>query len=259
LWQLRQHPATPHRMRSTSPLIVWLLIAANVLADVIALAWSNSSSDYNEVAYFALLSAQLSAVCIWSGLRPAPNTWTRLAPISAILVVSFAFVLIEAEFVAFLSYFGLLAGALLVFLWIFRRTRYWQLRSGLKVDWQFSIAQLLAVTTVVALLAVVLRYSTLFETEVFVVTAILGGSAALVMAAVIIWILPGHWLLRTASVLAVALGLTAPLYFGDDEYMFGFALYHFLTQAIVLVIWLAWGQILPIHEPPPLTDGERLE
>jgi hypothetical protein len=247
-------------MQQCSPIIVWLLFAANLCADFVACKWMHVGSGdyYSEVAYFALLSAQLSVVCIWAGLRPRPNWWTRLLPIAAAIAVSFAFGIADRNReLDFLPYFGLQAVALLTGMWVFRRSHFWQQRSDVETGWQFSVAHLLAIMTVVAVLAVLLRASHLFDDDVILILAFLGGTVAVAIVATFLWSLHGHWLLRLAGVFTTAIGLSAGFYLSDllgEKYMFPFALYHFLTQAVVLVTWLAWGEILPIKRAPVVDE-----
>jgi hypothetical protein len=154
--------------------------------------------------------------------------------------------------VTFLAFFGAHAALLLCALWVFRRSRYWQQRSGTESEWQFSIAQLLAVMTTVALLIVAFQSSNLWndggdDTAIFF--GFVGSSATLGTAAAYIWSRSSHWFLRIAGVVAVAIGLGALFYFTSyREYMVLFALWHFLIQALVLVVWLAWGEILPVRK-----------
>jgi hypothetical protein len=239
-------------MPQRSPIIVALFLAANLCADLVACNWMQvgSGANYSDVAYFALLSAQLSAVCIWAGLRPGFNWWSAILPIAAAVAVSFAYGVADRrrEF-DFLPYFLLQASLLLTGLWIFKRTRYWRQRSGTKSDWQFSVAHLLALMTIVAVLTPLLRASPLFDDDtVILIVAFLGCTVAVAIMAPFIWSLHVNWLFRFAGVLMTALSLSAIFYLGDqwDNYhMFPFALYHLLTQGVVIAASLAWGGILP--------------
>jgi hypothetical protein len=241
---------TPMQYRST--ILVWLLVVANVCINVILLSWARQSSFEGAVliVYFAMLTAQLSAVCIWSGLRPKPNWWTRLAPLLAVVAVSVAFALVGDPVTDFFPYFGIHALALLVLLWVFRRTRFSRRLTGTEADWQFSIGHLLAAMTLLALLLVGLRYSDVFTFETGTAVAFLSASVAMAIGATLIWSLRIHWVLRLAGVAALAFGLSVSFTL-ESEYMLQFALYHFAIQAAVLTLWLAWGSILPI----PLTTA----
>lgn len=240
-------------MPQRSPIIFALLIAASLGSCGVALSLTAEGlrPEYAEIAYFALLGGILSVVCVWSALRPRANFWTRGAPVAAALVVSIAFAHNHPDdFIARLSFFGAQAATLLAALWVFRRSRYWQQRSGMETKWQFSIAQLLAVMTVVALLLVSFQLTNFWQDggdETAFFFGSIAGSTILAVASATIWSLNRHWLLRLAGVLAVAIGLSVPFYFfteyGPD--LFIFMMFQFLTQTIVMAVWLAWGGILP--------------
>ncbi len=112
--------------------------------------------------------------------------------------------------------------------------------------------------TVVALLSFALRHGDLFDSgDADLVFAFVGGSVVLAIASVLIWIRAGHWMLRFAGVLAVALGLGA-VFYTTDEYMFmmAFAMAHYLIQGLVLSAWLTSGQILPIKKTPVVGESQ---
>jgi hypothetical protein len=237
-------------MRDHSPIIVWLLAAATLCVDV-ALRWSSADSyiNYAELAYFALLSGQLSVVCIWATLRRDSNQWTHAAPVVAAIAASVAFKRND-QILDFAVFFGAQAAAIVVGLWLFRRSRYWQQRSGVETDWQFSIAQLLIVTTAVALLTVGFKRSSLWDDggdDTAMFFGYVGCSTVLAIAAVYTWSQSAHWLLRLAAVLGVAFGLSAVFLIGD-RFMFAFAAAHFIIEGVVLSVWLTWGQILPLGD-----------
>jgi hypothetical protein len=237
-------------MQQRSPIIVWLLVAATICVNLVAYAWMRGTSilSVGTIVYVALLWGQLSVICIWSALQSTFNIWSRIAPVAAVIACSSAFWLIEdvtAKIKDILPYFGLHAVILVAALWVLRRSAYWQRRSGVKTEWRFSIAQLLVLMTVVAILATAMRHSSLLEESRVLEFFLLSGSVALAVTSVIIWSRDIHWLLRLAGVLATAIGLGASFYLAD-EYMLKFAVSDFLTQAILLSAWLAWGQILPI-------------
>lgn len=238
-------------MPQRSLIIAWLLLAANVCADIVALTWMQPASraELSEVVFFALIASQLSAVCIWSALRPKMSIWTRVAPVAGVVTSALAFELVDADAAKdFLPFFGLQAAGLLVLLWVFRRSAYWRRRSGVDTNWQFTVAQLLIVTTVVALLAAALRQGSLFNSGDFLlVAAFLCCSVALAIASVFLWSRASHWLLRLASVLVIAIGLGASFYV-EDIFMMWYATVHYVVQGIVLSTWLVWGQILPLNE-----------
>jgi hypothetical protein len=237
-------------MKGHSPIIVWLLAAATLCVDMIALRWSHATSyiDYADVAFFALLAGQLSVVCIWAALRRDSSLWTHAAPVLAAVAAAVAFK--HTRFLDFAAYFGMQSATVVIAMWIFRRSRYWQQRSGIETVWQFSISQLLMVMTVVALLMVGFQISSLWNDggdDAASFFGYVGCSTVLAVAAVYTWSKPVHWLLRLAAVLAVALGL-ATMFLIGDTFMFAFAAGHFVIEGLVLSVWLTWGQILPLNE-----------
>ena len=76
----------------------------------------------------------------------------------------------------------------------------------------------------------------------------LGSTVALAIGAVVVWSLPWHWVLRLASVLALAavLGVRSGYFAGGD---LGWHLIrdtaYYVIQSIVLSAWLGLGPVLP--------------
>jgi hypothetical protein len=237
-------------MSSRSPIVAWLLVAANVCADLVAMSWMQPATrgELSEVVFFALLVGQLSVLCVWCGLRPTVNLWTRTVPFAGVIASALAFGFIDAGLILnFLPFFGLQAALLLALLWAFRRTAYWRRQTGIQTSWQFTVAQLLVVMTAVALLAAALRNGSVFDSvDNWLAIAFLVGSVVLAMASIVVWRLPRHWLLRFAGVLAIAIGFGAAFYI-EDGFMMWYATVHFLVQAVVLSVWLGWGGMLPVR------------
>jgi hypothetical protein len=241
-------------MPQRSPIIVGLLFAASLGSCAVALSWTAVRPQLNfaNIAYIAMLGGYLSVVCLWSALQLRRNFWSRSAPVAAVILASIAFTFADVDFIALLALFGAHAALLLGALWIFRRSRYWRQRTGIETDWQFSVAQLLVVMTVVALLVVAFQANNLWqdggdETAWFVGS--IAGSTVLAIASAYIWSLGRHWLLRLAGILTVAIGLGVPFYFTRyGEHLLFFATCHFLIQALVIVAWIGWGGILPVKE-----------
>jgi hypothetical protein len=241
-------------MPNRSPIIASLVIAANLCASTVAGYWATSDSPSlnAEVVYFALLSGQLSALCLWSALRLRSKMWSFAVPLLAALLAALAYTVRETDRLTdFLAFFAAQAATITLAMWVFQRTRYWQQRSGTKTDWQFSIAQLLIAMTVVALLIVAFQSSTLWndqggdDTRQFF--GFLGISSILAVASTYIWSLASHWLLRLAGVLALAIAVST-IHLLDNRFMFAFFAVTFLIEGIVLSIALTLGGILPSHE-----------
>jgi hypothetical protein len=250
-------------MKQRPPIVVGLLFAASLCAGAVALYWTGQwpQSDYADIVYVALLGGYVSVACLWSALRPRTSVLSRSVPLAAVIIASIAYGIPNPfDFVAFLTFFGAHAALLLCALWVFRRSRYWQQRSGTESAWQFSIVQLLAVTTTVALLIVAFQSSRLWndggdDTAIFF--GFVGSSATLATAAAYLWSRSSHWFLGVAGIFAVALGLGVLFYFTRyGAYMVVFAVWHFLIQAIVLVLWLAWSEILPVRKSDDVAGSE---
>jgi hypothetical protein len=243
-------------MPQRSPIIFALFLMANVCVMMVALDAARAAPlGHAGVAYFALLSGQLSAVCIWAGLRMKPNWWTRLLPVVSVAAASVAFGFGAVEFELGLTsapYFAIRAAALIAAMWVLRRSRYWQRWSGIKTQWQFSTAHLFALMTSVAVILVLVRASGLFVDDGWLTGLLLFSSIAFSVASTIIWTVASHWLLRLAGIFLSAICFSVILGLGDQlgsiESTLPVALNHFLIQAIVLVAWFAWGQILPARD-----------
>jgi hypothetical protein len=250
-------------MPQRSPLIFWLLLAATICIDAVSMlrpAVDPPGSMYGDVAFHALLFGQLSLVCIWSTLSDSRDTAIRLAPIAAaflVALISAAFIEIRERFsVAFpnhMAYAGLHAALIVGGLWLLQRTAYWRQRTGADRRWRYSISHLLILMTVVAVLAVVVRGSPVFDDDRWINIVFLGSSVALALGSVYLWSLAWHWFLCLAGVLGLALllGFTFMLAAaGASTGLLSPAALaiigsHYLIQAVVLSIWLALAPILP--------------
>lgn len=245
-------------MTQRSPVIFWLLLAATISVDAIALSWMASEPFpvpvFVTAACHALILSQLSVVCIWSSLSLKKSAWTRFVPgvgaVVATLVIAMSTnepVIFQAAFTTYLSYFGLHAALLVAALWLFERTAFWRRRSGIPRDWQYSLAHLLIVMTVVAILAVALRSSPYFGDDRWINIVFVCSSVALAVASVFLWSLTWHWLLRLAAVLGFAWWLGAVFIWTNNQglHLSTILSTHYLLQAIVLCVWLGCGPVLP--------------
>jgi hypothetical protein len=249
-------------MPQRSPIIFWLLLAATFAVDVVVLQAAGErylDSGLLPAVIDALLVSQLSVVCIWSALRTTPTVVSRAAPICAVAIVS----LLAAWFTPmssslpsstlyanYLGYFGLHALVLLASLWILQRTNYWQRRTGVKRTLQFSLAHVLIVMTVTAVLAALSRDNEFLGDGRVTNISIAFCCVTLGFASVAIWSLSWNWFLRLAGVIAVAALLDVALvsiFFGPNVGFEVFTVFHayYLIQAVVLSLWLGVGPILP--------------
>ena len=246
-------------MPQRSPLVFWLLLAATLVIDAVAIYWVTSPYPLHaRVFYDGLVLGQLSVIFVWSALAVRKDVWTRLAPLLAVAVASVAIGLLdESPWTVGLPYYGLYAAMLLAALWVFERTPFWRRRRGAATSWRYSMANLLIVMTIIAVLASVIRNSPLFEQHPGVNLLFLCSSVAVAMASVVLWSLTWHWLLRLAAVLGFAefVGGTLfwfalqvvplPLEVLAPLLVFIVAPPH-LIQALVLSAWLGLTPILPV-------------
>jgi hypothetical protein len=262
-------------MPQRSPLIFWLLLAATISVDAVAFSWAEAGprDNYGFIAFEALVLSQISIVCIWSGLNSEKSMWTRFSPLLAVVLASLVWGMFsETHFVGKvgegwsrrvsveLVNQGLHASLLLAMLWLLKRTALWIRRSDSTAEWQFSIADLLVVMTVVAALGVGMRLTGVYDDLDWLGWAeivFMGGSAVLAMSGVFIWSLwRTPWVLRASGLIGVAIGLAAVKLLAEwrfpTEHAVGVAA-HFLIQALVLMVWLAWGPLLPCA-PPEATE-----
>jgi hypothetical protein len=240
-------------MNNRSPIIFWLLLAATIGVDAVAMSSSSLNTSYLIVS--ALVLSQLSVVCIWLALTAPRTVVLRVTPFFAVL---FAAVL-SAEFSAglepfgeyfqfTLTYYGFHAALLMAALWLLQRTAFWQRSGGAIREWKYSVADLLIAMTVVALLAALMRDSPLLGEFGWMNFQLAGGGVVLALVSVVAWSRSWHWLLRLAVVVgcAILLGaafLVIPIV---SWFYFVFVGTDYLIQALVLSIWLALGPILPV-------------
>jgi hypothetical protein len=243
-------------MPRQSPVFLWLLLAATIGVDAVVFARMRSEPYpalmYTSAAFYALITGQLSVICIWSALRGTTIVWTVILPLvsavcAALLNATFSNdpAIFGEKFTLHAGYYGLHVAVLLSALWLLQRTAYWRRRSGSVHVWQFSLTHVLIVMTVVALLVAVSRHGPLFSENsgLFVVTMLL--LVALPVAAVVIWSLSSHWILRLAAVLGFAVLSAAVIWLMtgiNNAFFFGA---NSLIQCVVLSAWLAWAPILP--------------
>lgn len=257
-------------MQKSSSLIFWLLLAAMLLVDAVAIraaiGQSLSGTEYLQVAFHALVIGQLSIVCIGSTLVLGSALGKWIAPTLAVVtatIISTAYAPMpqsERTWSLFRSYFGYYAlHAILVCsaLWVLQRTSFWARRTGIVRTWRYSLLQVLAIMTATAVLSPALKNNVFMDDEVLVNVVFAASFVALAVAGVAIWLLPWNWVLRLAAyfgfVLLLAILCTAILlginYRQFD--VFEWTYYellgaYYLIQGIVISIWLGWGQLLPI-------------
>lgn len=239
-------------MQRSSSAIFWLLLAATLAVDALAVSWVYMTTlEQAGNLYFALVCSQISVVCIGSSCSSVrgPRRWMWPWVVSLAVAAVTTWLApdrgnVSQSFLLYLSLWLPQVAILVAILWLLQRTPiakrggYWNGQS----NWQFSVAHLLIVTTVCAILLVILRLAEEWRELWLVLAAWLANNTALAVAALLICTMPWHGFLRLGATLGVSLVFAlliekvAP---GPD------ALPVNSIQAIVLVVWLIIGGIVP--------------
>jgi hypothetical protein len=93
-----------------------------------------------------------------------------------------------------------------------------------------------------------MRYTEVFADLDWADAGFSGGSAVLAVASVFIWSLSKPWILRLSGAMGAALCLAAAISSTEEPFTRVFSVLigtHCLIQALVLIVWLGCGPILP--------------
>jgi hypothetical protein len=240
-------------MQKRTPLNFWLLLTATLAVDGVVVAWGYVTTlDRAGNLYFALVCGQISAVCIGCSLSPLRRRWWWVGPLAVCTAVAILTTWLRHDpneayqnFLLYLSLWLPHAAILLAILWLLRQTsvaKRWGYQND-KGSWQFSVAHLLSIMTALAVLLAILRTATEMHRFWIELAIWITNNVMLAIAALIIY--STRWLrpLRAAAILGVSLVLafaTATLTQGHPD-----SLEVNLIQALVLVMWLAVGEIVP--------------
>jgi len=242
--------AATHR----SPVILALLAAATLAMDAVAIHWLQVAPTALAagVLFDALCFSQLGLACIWAVFQPGRRIWGALVVGVVLLLATFITVeLFDFKIWEMLAFLGTYSTLLILSLWAVKYTKLWPKAEAVaRGIWQFSVGQLLALMTVVAVLLALFRGSEIIpETDVATDVA---TSSALVIAAVVIWARPWHVVLRLTLLLAVAAGLGLAdwlhSYLVSDPGLstqVSTSIADSLIQSLVIFIWLEIGRIIP--------------
>jgi hypothetical protein len=234
--------------------ILALLAAATLALDAVAIHWllAAPTAVAAGILVDALCFSQLGLACIWAVFQPERSIWGVLLVSAVLLGATFITVeLFDFKVWEMLAFLGTYSTLLILSLWAVKYTKLWpKADAAVPGIWQFSVGQLLALMTVVAVLLMLFRSSEIIPgTDVATDVA---TSSALVIAAIVIWARPWHVVLRLALLLAIAAGLgvadwlhnyLAPGPEGSMEVSTSIA--DSLIQAIVIFIWLEVGKVIP--------------
>ncbi len=194
----------------------------------------------------------MSVICIWAALAFNKVLW--LPSLVAALTAAFVAVMFRDSSETLLdawrlypSLYGLEAALLLAALWLLRGSRFWQRRTGVKRGWQFSLANVLVVMTIVAVLISMLRSGPFADESKWSSIGFACSVVVMACTSVVVWSFRGHWFLRFAATLGIALALGEVLNLSTQFGSSAFPVFeaHYLVQAIMLSAWLGWGPVLP--------------
>jgi len=261
-------------VKTHSPIIFWLLAAATLAVDAVAFVWLTVAGPLSNAAFLfdALLTAQLAVLCTWCvfGKRRTFSAWA-----AAIFGGAAASWLEGAALnVGHFEWFGLhgaFVALLIAVLWVLKHSPIWERITGAPTrTWQFSVLQLMAAMTVVALLITILRRSELLSAtpELWRWIAIMSVSdVVLVTTTILAWAWgtnrksdQGHWATRLGAALVVALALGGiELYLmklgilgldaatKDQNHIAGMFAY-LVIQAFVIFTWLELAPIVDLED-----------
>jgi hypothetical protein len=245
-------------MPQRSPIIFWLLFAATLCVDAVAIDWSRRASFETEgelfagAFWYALATGQLSLVAIWSVMAAKRRIVAVVASIAAVAIVAYFAPYYEvANFADNVTWYGTHVLGLTLVLWLLRRTALWRrFRAEPTKRWQFSLAHLVMLMTVIAVLLVFARFTIVFQMltpAVLVPPFIIDILLAITTVMLAVSAKPA--ILRIALIAAVAISLgmlqIALLHWVEPMAMSHTVIPALLIQAAVLVIWLELGQIIP--------------
>jgi hypothetical protein len=254
-----------YQMNQRSPIVFWLLLAATLSVDAVAVFWALiAASPRAEALYFGLLCAQLSLVCIWASFSTAPR-WRRYFALLAFMLISVLLTtgLFEPDWnydsiEVSLIYLCLWTAHVLVLLtgiWCVRHTSFgqrWDQHAHAR--WQFSMKQVLAVMTLTPVAIVVLRETELIHDIWIPFLLWTANNVLLAMLAAIIYTARPHFVLRLAilAAISVVFGLAISLVPNGEWDSLAIN----LIQGAVLFIWLEIGEPIPRRAAAqPSVDG----
>lgn len=245
----------PHR----SPTIFWLLLAATIGVDAVAIAWlfaSNYSEwwpTYRVNVVSALTLGQLSVISIWMVFRRQHDAWSLILPVGALIAASWirgklrlfgGFTMADYAFRSALQMLGSV-----VVLWLVVRTPLWRKLSpdSAHPKWEYSVRDLLLVMTATAALSALVARSTWNEGRPVPLTQAIGILAppAVAVGVVILAQFNVHWLVRAVGYLVVgAVVGTCLAAFRNFDILKQLNV-EFMLEALVIAVWIEWGGIIP--------------
>ena len=239
-------------------MIIWLLLAATLAVDAVAIygLYQNPMAPNAGVLFESLCFSQLSIVAIWSVFTTRRMAVAAVALACAIGVAAATYGwLQDIHPLEMLAFFGTNVTLIVILLWIFKHTKWWQRAIPRPAQtWQFSVGHLLVLMTVVAVLITLFRRGDVLQTIQFAVASDIVTNCCLALATALIWTTIARTPIRLILLVVVAAlvglagwastewfaALTNP---ADNNLLRSVA--GSLIQVILLVAWTELGGIIP--------------
>jgi hypothetical protein len=244
-------------MQQRSPIIFWLLLAATISLDLVFASWIrlHGWTERLELLILALVFGQLSVVCIWIVLSTQPVIYRCVVGAAAVPLAALAIrgaepplnysesaALIAVHFAGSVLALGLLK-------------LYMAYRSRVPTAAQFSMKHLFVLMTGIALMAAILGGSKLFRESWFIPSLLVANNVLIAVVALAFWFSRWHWVGRVAATLAVTLFVGWCLTFLREHLSGQFEIMNCI-QALIVLAWLDWGEII---RRPSFTGGDDSE
>jgi hypothetical protein len=242
-------------MTQRSPVIFWLLLAATLAVYAVAVSTLSAYRVFGErfsgtaAALFDALSfGQLSLVSMGAVFAPRGRRWVGLLWLVAAV---FGVATITAWLANFrvwetAAVYGGHVTALTLLLWIIKQTRLWHGTGPTQplTKWQFSLAQLLILMTVVAAVISSLRDSELAQRKpAGLLLGVVAAHVSVGVITLIVWLQPWHLVLRLAAMFAAA-GLIG---WAVEQWVSPYSVYapeNLLIAVGLISAWLELGGIV---------------
>ena len=244
-------------MPQRSPVILVLLVAATLALDAVAIQWLLVAPAALAAGAFydALCFSQLGLACTYVVFNQRRRV-LGAALLTAVFLIATTTTarLFDYTFWEMAAYLGTYVTLLILSLWTVKYTKLWPAQNlATRGIWQFSVGQLLALMTVLAVLLTLLRRVAIIPGIDVAADAV--TSTALVVAVVVIWARSWPMPFRLAALLFAA-GL-----FGVVDWVHAWwssspdlskqtndisiSIGDSLIQALVAFVWLEMGNIVP--------------
>ena len=243
-------PATPQRF----PVIFWLLLAATLAVDAVAVLWWAFSGPQQTAAvtfYTGLIVGQISVAAIWAWSTDSRQFWRWLLPFALIASAAGMTVVFDNQrfrpdlemLLLHVTCFVMQVALILVSLWLFAPMLNRRTDGTRSTDqWRFQVKHLLVAMTAVSVLIVLTRRSVAIA-DGTTLSIWITNNVLVALSAVYILQKHWHWVLRLAALLGVALGLS--IFYLRLARIGVKELPENLVQALVLFCWLQLGGIFP--------------